>query len=416
MAVKMKRSALQGKVPTTTQLELGELAVNTYDGRLFLKKDDGTEAVIEVGANSGAVVSATPPLAAAPGTMWYSTDEKVTFTRTETGHWFALNGYYARVMTLDDVFYPELDDTYSYLNDTFIRVGKQAWRLLDGKLYYAGFLQEQWRGEYARTDPAGDLFYDTTAMTITAISASTSVSTSATKDGVYTPPAGCTNFFVMLWGNGGSGGNNVAYGNLPRTTCNGTGGRGYTERHIVYEGGSYNYSIGPTGRYGATSSGPRTVQSGPVSFTGNGVNMNVTPNYNYSRTPGAGSGGTFNATGGYGGYGVGGQGGGSGSRKGNGLSTGYLGGTDDAPGTWPIKLPSAFKGINWTPGKDGVDRISTYSARGLSGAWSYGGSYSTTIEYDLIKFLDAIDNYGSAEGGVYSGYATGGMLIFEYYD
>jgi hypothetical protein len=48
MAVKMKRSAVAGKVPTTAQLELGELAVNTYDGRLFLKRDDGTEAIVEL--------------------------------------------------------------------------------------------------------------------------------------------------------------------------------------------------------------------------------------------------------------------------------------------------------------------------------------------------------------------------------
>jgi hypothetical protein len=57
MAVKMKRSAVAGKVPTTAQLELGELAVNTYDGRLFLKRDDGTEAVVEI-VNSGRLISA----------------------------------------------------------------------------------------------------------------------------------------------------------------------------------------------------------------------------------------------------------------------------------------------------------------------------------------------------------------------
>ena len=57
MALKMKRSAVAGKVPTTTQLELGELAVNTYDGRLFLKKDDGTEAIVEI-VNSGRLLSA----------------------------------------------------------------------------------------------------------------------------------------------------------------------------------------------------------------------------------------------------------------------------------------------------------------------------------------------------------------------
>lgn len=57
MRVKMRRSAEAGKVPTTAQLELGELALNTYDGRLFLKRDDGTEAIVEV-VSSGRLISA----------------------------------------------------------------------------------------------------------------------------------------------------------------------------------------------------------------------------------------------------------------------------------------------------------------------------------------------------------------------
>jgi hypothetical protein len=36
--VKFKRSAVAGKIPATTDLQLGELALNTYDGRLYLKK------------------------------------------------------------------------------------------------------------------------------------------------------------------------------------------------------------------------------------------------------------------------------------------------------------------------------------------------------------------------------------------
>jgi hypothetical protein len=41
-----------GKVPTTTDLALGELAVNTADGKIFMKRKDpstGTETVIDVG-------------------------------------------------------------------------------------------------------------------------------------------------------------------------------------------------------------------------------------------------------------------------------------------------------------------------------------------------------------------------------
>ena len=47
-----KQSSVAGKAPTTTQLELGELAINTTDGKLFLKKNVlGTESVVEVGAD-----------------------------------------------------------------------------------------------------------------------------------------------------------------------------------------------------------------------------------------------------------------------------------------------------------------------------------------------------------------------------
>ena len=51
--IKMKRSAVAGKVPTPVQIDLGELAVNTRDGKLFLKRSDGTEEVVEVGARWG---------------------------------------------------------------------------------------------------------------------------------------------------------------------------------------------------------------------------------------------------------------------------------------------------------------------------------------------------------------------------
>lgn len=48
MAIRMKRSAVPAKVPTTAQIELGELAVNTYDGKLYMKKNDGTDAIVEI--------------------------------------------------------------------------------------------------------------------------------------------------------------------------------------------------------------------------------------------------------------------------------------------------------------------------------------------------------------------------------
>ena len=51
--VKLKRSAVSGNNPTTSQLELGEVALNTYDGNLFFKKDDGTESIVSVVTTDG---------------------------------------------------------------------------------------------------------------------------------------------------------------------------------------------------------------------------------------------------------------------------------------------------------------------------------------------------------------------------
>ena len=58
--IKLKRSALQGTPPTTSSLELGEVAINTYDGKMYIKKDDGTESIVEVGSSTDVTLSGTP--------------------------------------------------------------------------------------------------------------------------------------------------------------------------------------------------------------------------------------------------------------------------------------------------------------------------------------------------------------------
>lgn len=51
--VQVKRSAVAGKIPTTTDIDLGELAINTYDGKLFLKKNvGGVETIVDVTASA----------------------------------------------------------------------------------------------------------------------------------------------------------------------------------------------------------------------------------------------------------------------------------------------------------------------------------------------------------------------------
>ena len=47
----IKRASTQSKVPLVSDLDLGELAINTYDGRLFAKKNDGSATIIDLKQN-----------------------------------------------------------------------------------------------------------------------------------------------------------------------------------------------------------------------------------------------------------------------------------------------------------------------------------------------------------------------------
>ena len=52
--IRLRRSATAGNVPTTSQLDLGELALNTYDGKVYLKKEvSGVQSIVEVGGGGG---------------------------------------------------------------------------------------------------------------------------------------------------------------------------------------------------------------------------------------------------------------------------------------------------------------------------------------------------------------------------
>ena len=67
--IQLRRSATANAVPTTTQLALGELAINTYDGRLYLKKNvSGTESIIEIGSATSADFTAGGALVSANST------------------------------------------------------------------------------------------------------------------------------------------------------------------------------------------------------------------------------------------------------------------------------------------------------------------------------------------------------------
>lgn len=64
--IKIKRSAVAGKVPTTTSLELGELAINTYDGKVFIQQDQSSVGV-------GSTVITINPWSVGVGSAAYNT-------------------------------------------------------------------------------------------------------------------------------------------------------------------------------------------------------------------------------------------------------------------------------------------------------------------------------------------------------
>ena len=65
-----KRNAA-GAVPTTGQLALGEIAIDTLNGKLYIKKTDGGESIVEIGSGGGG--SQTP---------WTSTIDAAGFNLT----------------------------------------------------------------------------------------------------------------------------------------------------------------------------------------------------------------------------------------------------------------------------------------------------------------------------------------------
>jgi len=46
--IQLKRSTSPGRVPTTSDLALGELGLNTADGVIYMKRDTGTPEIVRV--------------------------------------------------------------------------------------------------------------------------------------------------------------------------------------------------------------------------------------------------------------------------------------------------------------------------------------------------------------------------------
>ena len=84
--IQFKRSSTQNATPGTGDLALGELAVNTYHGRFYTEKNDGSAAVVEVGSNPASLTindAITFPTSDGSNGQLLSTDGSGTLSFTD---------------------------------------------------------------------------------------------------------------------------------------------------------------------------------------------------------------------------------------------------------------------------------------------------------------------------------------------
>ena len=84
--IKVKRSSVSGKIPTISQLDLGELAINTFDGKVYTEQDQSSVGV-------GTTVIVLDPWSVGTGTNTYNTYfNAITYTSVNNWH-LSTDGY-----------------------------------------------------------------------------------------------------------------------------------------------------------------------------------------------------------------------------------------------------------------------------------------------------------------------------------
>ena len=107
--VKIKRSSVRGKNPTTSDISTGELALNINDGKLF--STDGVR-VFEIGANVHSLAVGTGGVTFANGAMTFPT------TDGTSGQYLKTDG--SGTLSWADVEASSGVDSASYTNSTII--------------------------------------------------------------------------------------------------------------------------------------------------------------------------------------------------------------------------------------------------------------------------------------------------------
>jgi hypothetical protein len=160
--IKVKRSSVSGKIPTLTQLDLGELAINTFDGKIYTEQDRSSVGI-------GTTVIVINPWSVGTGTNTYNT--------------FFTAGNVGVGSTLPTVKFAVVGDTKIFGN--FHSTGIST---------IAGFKfpsTDGTDGQFLKTDGFGNLSFATATGGSAAAGAATSIS-----DNYFTATQGQTIFTV----------------------------------------------------------------------------------------------------------------------------------------------------------------------------------------------------------------------------
>lgn len=88
--IRVKRSSVASKVPLVSDLALGEIAINTYDGKVFIKKNNGTDSIVEIGAGASIATGDTPPSSPSSNQLWWDSVNgilKIYYTDANGSQW-----------------------------------------------------------------------------------------------------------------------------------------------------------------------------------------------------------------------------------------------------------------------------------------------------------------------------------------
>ena len=98
--IKLRRSATQGSIPTTSNLDLGELAINTYDGKLYVRRDNGSQDdILQVGSSSYSYNYHTDDVQTLTVTV-ASKDSSHRYQGTGSGSGYKINGIFSPYLKL----------------------------------------------------------------------------------------------------------------------------------------------------------------------------------------------------------------------------------------------------------------------------------------------------------------------------